>query len=106
MRADNVVNINGNEVVFDYSVDTVLEFPEYCIVLLLEDDIPDNNVEAIDYNGNKVWNIAQIIKFQYPKAYVSLRKESDSTFSVVSYSGVKFVVDTVTHQVMHKSMTK
>lgn len=105
-KADNAISINGNEVRFGYAVDTVLEFPEYCIVLLLEDEIPDNNVEAVDYNGNIVWNISQIIKLQYPEAYISLRKESATTFSVVSYNGVRFVVDITTRRVVNKSMTK
>lgn len=100
------VNVNGKPMFFSDNVDTVLTFPECCIVLLMNDDIPDNNVEAVDYNGNKVWNISQIIEFEYPEAYISLSKESETTFSVVSYNGVKFVVDVTTKHVVNKSITK
>lgn len=102
----NKVNINGMEIFFGSNVDTVLEFPKYCIVLLMDDNIPDNNVEAIDYNGKKVWNISQIINFKYPESYISLSKEAENKFSVVTYNGVKFTIDVGTNQILNKSVTK
>lgn len=98
--------IEGNELSYFNNVDTVLAFPEYCVVLFMGDDIPDNNVEAVDYHGDRLWNISQIIKFPYPEAYISLQKESETSFSVVSYNGVKFVVDTRTRQIVSKNITK
>ena len=72
----------------------------------MDDDVPDNNVEAVDYEGNKLWNISQIIKLTYPEAYISLSKESETLFSVVSYSGVRYVIDPSTHQISRKNITK
>ena len=87
-------------------VRSVLEFSEYCIVLLMDNDIPDNNVVAIDYKGNELWNISQLVKLPYSEAFISLSKESDTSFSVVSYNGVKFVIDILTNQILSKNITK
>lgn len=102
----NKLNVNGKIISFQGKIETVLEFQKYCIVLIMNDNIPDNNVEAIDYNGNIVWNISQIVKFNYPEAYISIRKESKNLFSAITYNGVRFVVDINTKQIVEKSITK
>ena len=106
LKKGNQLIINGKTLRFKNTVDTVIVFPRYCVVLLLDDSIPDNNVEAIDYDGNTLWNISQIIKLPYTEAYISLSKESETSFSVVSYSGVKFIIDATTQIVSGKSITK
>lgn len=103
---DKSVNINGKEICFDDNIGEVLTFPQYYVILVTNDYIPDNNVEAFDYNGKKVWNISEIIKMRSPEAYISLEKESESTFSIISYNGVKFVIDTQTNQVISRNITK
>ena len=105
-KEKNVLEINGKKIKFDNSIETILEFPKYCIVLLMDDEIPDNNVKAIDYNGNIVWNISSVIEFTYPESYISLGKVTDTLFSVVTYNGVKFVVNTETNQIESKNITK
>ena len=55
----------------------------------MEEEIPDNNVEAFDYSGNKLWNISQIVKLKYQKAYISLSKITEKQFSTITYNGVK-----------------
>lgn len=106
LKKDNMISINGRTVQFRCTVDTVIEFPRCCVVMLMDDTVPDNNVEAIDYEGNRLWNISQIIRLSYPEAYVSLSKESESSFSVVSYSGVRCVVEISTLKISHHSITK
>ncbi len=98
MRKSDIKGLTPKQIMFENNVDTVISFSNYCIVLLMNDDIPDNNVEAIDYNGNKVWNISQIVNL----AYISIKKESEKSFSVVSYNGVEFVIDITTQQVIKK----
>lgn len=106
MRKSDIKGLTPKQIMFENNVDTVIAFSNYCIVLLMNDDIPDNNVEAIDYNGNKVWNISQIVNLAYPEAYISIKKESEKSFSVVSYNGVEFVIDITTQQVIKKNITK
>ena len=106
IKEKNMISINGKRIFFNNNIDSVLEFSGFCIILLMDDDISDNNVEAIDYEGNKLWNISQLIKLPYPEAYISLHKESDTLFSVVSYNGVKFVIDVSTNKILNKTITK
>lgn len=105
-KNNNKLYINGIEKKFDNDIDTVLEFPNYCIILLMNDNVPDNNVVAIGCDGNIVWNISEIVEFEYPEAYITISKESKNTFSVVTYNGVKFVIDTFSNQIINKEITK
>ena len=61
---------------------------------------------CIDYSGNIVWNISQIIKLNYSESYISLCKETDALFCVTSYNGVKFTIDILSNKVIKKSTTK
>lgn len=102
----NKIIVNEKEIVFQNRIDRIVEFSEYCILLFMDDVVPDNNVEAYDYNGNRVWNISQIIQFSYPECYIALSKETDNLFSVITYNGVKFIIDTSTYQIVNRSITK
>ncbi len=105
-KENNKISINGKTLQFNNNIDTILEFPECCIVFLMDDDILENNVLKIDYNGNEKWNISQIIKFEYPESYISLSKENENLFSVVTYNGVKFTIDVITNKIINKKITK
>jgi len=102
----NKLYLDSIEKQFDNDIDKVLEFSKYCVILLMNDDVPDNNVMAIGYDGKAVWNISEIIKFIHPEAYVSISKQSENTFSAVTYNGVKFTVDTLINQIVNKEITK
>lgn len=102
----NKLFINDILINLDYNIESVIEFQEFCIVLLMGDTIPDNNIIAIGKNGEKVWDISEIIKFDYPEAYVSLSKEDEESFSTTSFNGVRFLVDLKTLEVIKKEITK
>lgn len=101
-------NLYINEIVesFDNNIEQVLEFPNYCVILLMNDNVPDNNIIAIKYDGKVAWNISEIIQFQYPEAYISITKENDNVFSAVTYNGVKFYIDTIKNKIIEKKFTK
>lgn len=102
----NKLYINGIEREFANDIDTVLEFSNCCIILLMSDDIPDNNVIAIGYDGEILWNISEIVKFNYPEAYTTISKESKSTFSTTTYNGIRFVIDVIRRRITNKEVTK
>ncbi len=105
-KGKNKLFIDNIEKEFSNDIDTVLEFSNYCIVLLMNDDVPDNNIIAIGYDGNIVWNISEIVDFNYPEAYITISKENENTVSVVTYNGVKFFIDTLSNQIIKKEITK
>ena len=106
IKKDNSVVINGKEIVFNHEVEKVLTFPKYCVVWLKYTPDYGNNVEAYDYEGNKVWNISQVVKLGVPEAYTILFKETETVFSALSYSGVEFYVDTTTDTVIDQKIRK
>ena len=105
-KENNILSINGKKIQFDFMVEKVLEFSKCFVVLLMEEEIPDNNVEAFDYRGNKLWNISQIVKLKYPEAYISLSKITETQFSTITYNGVEFAIDIETKQVVSTTITK
>ncbi len=98
--------IGGKEISFENNIETMIKFFNCIIVLLMDENIPDNNIEAFDYMGNKLWDISSIIRFDYQEGYISLSKEDERTFSVISYNGVKFKIDVSTFQILNQSITK
>ena len=112
VKADkNKIIIQGKTVSFDYKVETILEFPAYCVVLLIAEEhkYPENNIEAYDYNGNKIWNISQILasEVSVPESYRWIGKVSERFLGLIKCSedfglfGEKwFVIDTLTNEVI------
>lgn len=103
---DNLIKINEKQIKFKNNVDKVLEFGSIFVVLLMEDDIPDNNIMAVNKKGTNLWNISDIIRLPYDEAYISLSKESSTEASVISYNGVKTVFDVFTQKIVNKQITK
>ena len=98
--------VGTKKVSFSNEINNVVEFNNYYVILLMDNEVPDNNVYAIDRNGDIVWDISQIIKLSYPEAYVSMGKINDNVLKVISYNGVEFLVDTALNVVIGKEISK
>ncbi len=101
-----VVNINGKKVSFSYHIENVLEFDNVYIVHLMEDHIPDNNIIAIDEEGNIIWKISDIIHLPHAESYISLSKENNKEISAISYNGIKSIIDIYSKCIVEKHITK
>lgn len=102
----NILYVDGKEVRFENEISQVVLFKKYIIVLIMDDNIPDNNVFAVNYQGEIEWNISAIISFSYAEAYVSADKIDENTLAVVSYNGVKYLIDIPRALVLNKNITK
>lgn len=98
--------VGNNKVSFTNTIDRVVEFDKYYVVLVMDDEVPDNNIYAVDHNGTIVWNISEIIKFSYPEAYVSMGKRGDEVLNVITYNGVEFLIDTNQDAIVGKEIVK
>jgi hypothetical protein len=101
-----MVTINGKELVFLHNVEKVIEFNNVLVIHLMSDDIPDNNIFAVDMQGLDIWNISDVIKLSYPEAYISLNKENEQEISVVSFNGLKSILNVYSKCVISKQITK
>ncbi len=91
----------------EYNIETMLSVGGLQVVLLMNDgEVLENNVVALDEQGNLVWSIESILSFKYPEAYVALSKKDEHTISVISYSGVCFEIDVFEKAVVGKRITK
>lgn len=106
-KNNNQIWIGDKHYSFEHNIEKILVFPQIIILLFLDQDkIQHNNIIAIDYNANVQWNISDIIKLNYSEVYVALSKESENTFSVISYNGVRFYINVETKQIIKKIITK
>lgn len=103
---DNVMNINGKEIVFKNKIDKILQFDGLNIVFLMENRIPSNNILAVDDKGNIIWNIKDIIGLKIDESYVSLSRINDNEIKVISASGIMWHINIFTRQITLKKITK
>ena len=106
-KKDNQIWIGYKHYSFEHNIEKILVFPQVIILWFWDKEkIQHNNIIAIDYNANVQWNISDIIKLSYSEVYVALSKESENTFSVISYNGVRFYINVETKQIIKKIITK
>jgi len=103
---DNILKINNKEINFSYRIENIVQFRNFCVLILMADDIPDNNIMALDYDGNELWNISDIIQLSYAEAYISLQKVSDNEIAVTSFNGLKSIVNVEEKQIIKKIISK
>lgn len=89
---NNILKINNKEIKFQSNIEKILEFQNCFVIQIMSDNFPDNNVFAIGFNGEVIWNIANIINLSYPESYIYVGKQGQQLI-LRSYSGVEFVVD-------------
>ena len=102
----NEILIAGKTIKLNYPICEVLEYDLLYVIMLQDDFFPDNNIVAYDKNGNIVWSIEEIIHFPYNEAYVVLGRAGNDLAYVISYSGVRFVFNVYTKEIVEKSITK
>lgn len=103
---NNKLKINEKELSFSSRIEKLILFNDFCVIWLMEDNIPDDNIIGVNFDGTIRWRISDIIKLTYSEAYVSLSKESDSEISVISYNGIKTLIDVYKEQIINKQITK
>ena len=100
------LKLNGKEIEFPYEIREVAAFDGIIMLLLMQNEIPDNNIVALDTNGNLLWNIADVIKLGGPVAYVGLWKVNDRHVWVRSLSGVETTFDVYTKEIIEKILNR
>ena len=102
----NVLKLNGREIEFPYEIRKIAEFDEIIMLLLMQNEIPDNNIVALDMSGNQLWNIADVIQLEVDEAYVGLWKKNDRHVWVRSLSGVETTFDVYTKEIIEQDVRR
>ena len=104
---NNILNIGGEKIELEHNIETVIQFDRCCIVLFSDDKFSiKNNISAYDFQGNKLWQISEIIPFKFDEVYIYLSKMGDTQFITASYNGIRYTVDVITRQVISKQIIK
>lgn len=87
------MKINNKRIVFTDRIKTIIEFNNLVIVLLLDKQYKPNNVVAYNNNGNKVWEINDILMIKKPSGFDEIEKKSDTTLSAYCITGILYDID-------------
>lgn len=74
------IKINNKRIVFTDRIKTIIEFNNLVIVLLLDKQYKPNNVVAYNNNGDKVWEINDILRSKKPSGFDEIEKKSGKRF--------------------------
>ena len=104
---DKTIHFGDKRVVFDEKIEDIVEF-ENCIAVLTaySDENPVNNLDMLDYNGNRIWKIGDIDDFLASQTIVSAWKKDDLNMSVITFMGVNFLIDVRYRKITEKKITK
>lgn len=79
---------------FSYDIDEVIKHDAGYLVLYDYMQC-DFNVDAYDLEGNKLWNINDILKLDYEEAFTGITKHDEMSccYDFYAYSGVSYFID-------------
>ena len=99
---NNKLIVHGKVVQLNNVIDNVVEFNDMIIVMLMDEEMPENNIIAFNEFGNKIWGISSIIVLPYDETYVSISRVDDDSISVISYNGLETYIDIRKRSVISK----
>lgn len=104
---NNAIVFSNKRVIFDQAIKEIVEY-ENCVIVRTKytKENADRNVVSIDYNGNILWNIQNIKEVYNSLPAVSIGRYSDEIVNIVTFGGIKVLVNSNTGQVLEKVFTK
>ena len=101
---NNSLYISEKTIIFDFHIEKTLEIDMFIIVFLHNPlsgrtrDQPKNNIYAINFNGDIIWNIKEIV--HEDNLYTGIRKEDD-ILVVINFNGLNYFIDVKTRSVLY-----
>lgn len=104
---ENMIWFAEKQIIFNEKIAEVVEF-EKCVVIRnkYSNENPTNNLVAFDFDGNKIWEIDDIIKPLAPQTIVSVGKKDCQYISIITFTGVNLLVEAESGQIVDKKITK
>lgn len=91
--SDYEIIINNRKIVFSDKIKTIIEFNNLVIVLLLDKQYKPNNVIAYNENGNKEWEINEILMIKNPSGFDEIERKTDTILSAYCITGISYDID-------------
>lgn len=104
---ENTIWFAGKQIIFNEKIAQLVEL-EKCVVIRnkFSNEHPTNNLVAFDLQGNKIWEIDDIIKPLVPQTVVSLGKKDSQHISIITFSGLNLLIEADTGLILTKNVTK
>ena len=104
---ENIIWFADKKIMLSEKIVEIIEF-EKCVVVRNKytSANPTNNLVAFDFDGNKIWEIDDIIKPLKPQTIVSIGKRDCQYVSIITFTGLNLLVETETGQIVDKKVTK
>lgn len=104
---ENTIWFAEKEIVFSEKIAEIIKF-EKCVVIRnkYSNKNPTNNLAAFDFYGNIIWEINDIIKPLTPQTIVSIGKRDCQHVSMITFTGLNFVIEVETGKIVEKKITK
>ena len=104
---ENKLYIGEKELICKEKIVEIIEFEEQLVIRIkYTNHNPTNNVFAIDFFGNIIWEIDCVVKPLKSQTIVSIGKKNDKQISVVAFIGLNFIIDVISGEVVEKVITK
>ena len=104
---ENIICLGEKQIIFSEKIAQGIEF-EKCVVIRNKYSTahPTNNLAAYDFSGNKIWKIDDVIKPLTPQTVVSIGKKDCQYVSIITFTGLNFLIEADTGQIINRKITK
>lgn len=104
---ENMIWFAEKQIIFSEKIAEVVEF-EKCVVIRnkYSNENPTNNLVAFDFDGNKIWEIDDIIKPFAPQTIVSVGKKDCQYIGIITFTGVNLLIEAEIGRIVDKKITK
>ena len=104
---ENIIWFAEKQIIFSEKIAEIVEF-EKCVIIRnkFSNQNPTNNLIAFDFNGNKIWEIDDIIKPLEHQTIVSMGKIDGQYISIITFTGLNLVIEAESGQIVDKRITK
>ncbi len=104
---ENIIWFAEKQIIFSEKIAEIIEF-EKCVVIRNNYSKLNatSNLVAFDFDGNKIWEISDIIKPLVPQTIVSIGKRDLQYISLITFTGLNLLIEAESGQIVDKKITK
>ncbi len=105
---ENVLLLNLKRFIFEHEIASVVSFPRCVAVMLAPAADSEDEVYALDWEGNLLWNISVLTPGTAPQIYTSISadKEDETILNAYAFSGILLRIDTEHSEVIERILSK
>lgn len=103
----NTICLGGKKIEFCENINQVIEVDRFVAVWLeYSHEHPTNNLMVYDRDGNKVWEIDEVLKPFVPQSVVAVEQVDDRHISATTYEASKLLIEVKSGRVVERKFTK